>query len=236
MRGIILAGGKGTRLKPYTTILPKPLMPVGDYPIIEIILRQLRHHGFKEITIAVGHLSELIKAFLGNGEKLGLKINYSYEEIPLGTIGPLSLIKGLDETFLVMNGDTLTSLNYSSLVRFHKEKKAILTIASCKRAVNVDYGVIKHDKENVITNYIEKPTIHYNVSMGIYVLEPIVLKFLTPNKKVDLPDIVKKLIKEKMKVAVYLTDAFWLDIGRHEDYEIAGEKFEKLKNKLLFGV
>jgi NDP-sugar pyrophosphorylase family protein len=128
MQAIILAGGKGRRLLPYTTVLPKPLMPIGDYPILEVILRQLKYAGFKKVTISTGYLHELIHAYLDSNKTLGLDISYTYEETPLGTIGPLRLIKNLEKNFLVMNGDILTDLNYSVLIEAHKKKKAIATI------------------------------------------------------------------------------------------------------------
>lgn len=172
MRTIILAGGKGRRLAPYTTVLPKPLMPIGDLPILEIVIRQLKHYGFKRITLAVGHQSALIKTFFGNGKKLGVKIDYSRESTPLGTAGPLSLIDDIDSTFLMMNGDLLTNLNYNDMLKLHKKSKAFATLGLYQKKVHIDLGVIETDKIGAILNYTEKPTLKYDVSMGIYIFNP----------------------------------------------------------------
>lgn len=234
MKAVILAGGKGTRLRPYTTAFPKPLMPVGDKPILEIIVRQLESHGINEIIMAVGHLAELIMTFFGDGSKFGVRIKYSREDEPLGTAGPLSLIKDeLTETFLVMNGDILTTLNYSDLIEYHKRSGAIATIALNKRDVYIDFGVVELDEDSNITDYIEKPTLHYLVSMGIYVFEPEVLKYIPNNKKFDFPDLVKKLISAGEKVKGYIYDGYWLDIGRPEDYEKACNEIDKIYDDLF---
>jgi len=227
LRAIILAGGKGRRLSPYTTVLPKPLMPIGDYSILEVVIRQLKAHGFKRITMAVGYLSELIRAYLGDGKKLGIPIDYSFEEKPLGTMGPISLIDGLDDTFLVMNGDILTTLDYSAFVRFHKRSSAIASIATHRRKVNIAYGVIETDDEHRITNYTEKPALHYRVSMGIYLFEPEVLRYMKRNSYLNLPDLVLRLVSKGEKVMSYHSDAYWLDIGIPEEYAKAIEDFEK---------
>lgn len=234
MKAVILAGGKGTRLRPYTTAFPKPLMPVGDKPILEIILRQLKSHGINEIIMAVGHLAELIMTFFGDGSKFGVRIKYSREDEPLGTAGPLSLIKDeLTDTFLVMNGDILTTLNYSDLIKYHKRSGAIATIALNKRDVYIDFGVVELDEDSNITDYVEKPTLHYLVSMGIYVFEPEVLKYIPNNKKFDFPDLVKKLISAGEKVKGYIYDGYWLDIGRPEDYEKACNEIDKIYDDLF---
>jgi NDP-sugar pyrophosphorylase family protein len=212
-------------------VLPKPLLPVGDVPILEVVVRQLASHGFKEIIIAVGHLGTLIMACLGDGSKYGVKIKYSIEEKMLGTSGPLALIPNLDETFLVMNGDILTTLNYSKLVNFHRKNKAIATIAMHKREVKIDFGVIKVGDKNKLIDYVEKPVLGYLVSMGVYVFEPKVLKYIKPNQKLDFPDLVKLLLEKKEKVVGYYTNGYWLDIGRPEDYAKAREDFERMKLK-----
>ena len=165
MKAIILAGGKGSRLAPYTTVLPKPLMPIGEFPILEVVIRQLHGQGFKEIILAVGHLSHLLKAYFGNGSKYGVKIDYSEEEGPLGTIGPLKQIPDLRETFLLMNGDILTTLDYNKCIAYHKKKKGIMTIATNLRNVDIDFGVPKVNAKNEIVKYDEKPALKYLVSM-----------------------------------------------------------------------
>jgi NDP-sugar pyrophosphorylase family protein len=233
MKAVILAGGKGTRLAPYTTVFPKPLMPLGDKPILETIIKQLKASGFEEVILAVGYLSELIKAYFNDGSKYGLKISYSKEESPLGTAGPLSLINGLDQTFIVMNGDILTTLPFSRLLKFHKEKGGVATIAISRRTMNIDYGVIELNDNGSIKDYIEKPQPSYDVSMGIYVFEPEVLKYIPAGQKLDFPDLIKKLIGAGKKVYGYVNDEYWLDIGRHDDYERAQEEYLKIEGKLF---
>jgi len=168
MRAIILAGGKGVRLAPVTDVIPKPLVPIGGKPIMEIVIRQLQRHGFTRITLAVGYMADLICAYFGDGAKFGVKIDYSYEAEPLGTAGPLSLIDGLDETFLVMNADVLTNLNYRELVEYHKTHDAIVTVSAYERQITIDLGVIVKDGDCRIKDYIEKPSISHLVSMGVY--------------------------------------------------------------------
>jgi len=232
MRAIILAGGKGTRLLPYTTVIPKPLMPVGERPILEVIIRQLKHNGFSQVTMAVGYLAELVEAYFRDGKKYGVEIDYSREDKPLGTIGALSLIDGLDKTFLVMNGDVLTNLDYDQLVTFHNENNAVATIATYNKEVKIDLGVLEMDESFELKNYLEKPTLRYHVSMGIYVFEPEILELIEPNGYLDFPDLVLSLIKEGKKVVAFPFDGYWLDIGRHEDYELAQEDFAKLTEGL----
>lgn len=233
MKVVILAGGKGRRLYPYTVVLPKPLMPIGDFPILEVILRQLKNCDLNDITIAVGHLGNLIQAYFGNGKKLGVNIEYSFEEKPLGTVGPLTLIPGLNKAFMLMNGDLLTTLDYLKLIDYHKKQKPIATISAQKRSVDVDFGVIQRNKDNQMVKYLEKPKLSYTVSMGIYIFEPEILDFLPKNEKFDFPDLMHLLLKKEQKVAIYNSTDFWLDIGRPDDYQKAVEEFEKNKEKFL---
>lgn len=234
MKAVILAGGKGARLAPYTKILPKPLMPIGDMPILEILLRQMKRAGVDEAILTVGHLAELLRAFFQNGERLGMKIHYSYEEKPLGTAGPLSLIQQpLDDTFLVTNGDVLTTLDLADLVRWHRESGAIATIAMHARKVKVDLGVLQHTDEHQITGYIEKPTYDFHVSMGVYVFEPRVLQYIPHNQYLDFPNLVLKLIAAGEKVMGYPFDGYWQDLGRPDDYEQAVDEFESLRGEIL---
>ena len=222
MKAIILAGGKGTRLAPYTKILPKPLMPIGDMPILEIILRQMKGAGVEEAILTVGHLAELLRAFFGNGRRFGLKVDYSFEDQPLGTAGPLSLVaERLDDTFLVTNGDVLTTLDLRELVARHKASGAAATIASHARQVKVDLGVLQFNGSDELTGYIEKPTYDFFVSMGIYVFEPRVLGYIPHNQYLDFPDLVLKLIENGEKVMGYRFDGYWQDLGRPDDYEQA---------------
>lgn len=234
MKAVILAGGKGTRLKPYTTVFPKPLMPIGDMPILEIIIRQLKSQGLKDIIITVGHLGELIMTFFGDGSKFGVNIKYSKEDEPLGTAGGLGLIKGeLKETFLMLNGDTLTTLNFSDLINYHQRNGAITTIALKKRESYIDFGIVELGTDNTLKGYTEKPTITHLVSMGVYVFEPRVLEYIKPNKKLDFPDLIKTLILNGETVKGYIFEDYWLDIGRPDDYEKATKDFEKMKDRFL---
>jgi NDP-sugar pyrophosphorylase family protein len=234
MKAVILAGGKGTRLKPYTTVFPKPLMPIGDKPILEIVVRQLKSHGFDEIIMAVGHLAELIMTFFDDGSKFGVEIDYSRENKPLGTAGGLGLIKNeLNETFLMLNGDVLTTLDFSDLVNYHKRNEAIATIALKKRDVKIDFGVVEIDDNNSIVGYTEKPKIDYLVSMGVYVFEPNVLEYIRENEYLDFPDLIKKLISNGKTVKGYVYDGYWLDIGRPNDYEKANREANELYDKFV---
>jgi len=233
MRAVILAGGKGTRLAPYTTILPKPLMPIGDMPILEIVIRQLARHGFDDLTLAVGYLAELLMAYCGDGSKFNVSLHYSHEEQPLGTAGPLALVPDLQDTFLVMNGDLLTTLDYSAMLEYHRERGAIATVACYQRDVKIDLGVIEVNADNWVANYIEKPTYHYTVSMGIYVFEPAILNYIPRGERLDLPELVKKLLRHGQRVNVFNFDGYWLDIGRHDDYERAMEEFARHRQDFL---
>ena len=235
MRAVILAGGKGQRLRPYTTVLPKPLMPIGDMPILEVVLRQLKRAGITRVTIAVGYLAELLQAFFGDGRRLGLSIDYSFEEQPLGTVGPLTLIPALaDETaFLMMNGDILTTLDYGTLVRHHRERNAAATIATYRRSVRIDFGVIESGPDDRLTGYVEKPSFDYQVSMGVYCFGPRVLRYLQPNRYRDFPDLVKTLIAAGETVASYPFDGYWLDMGRPDDYAAAIDEFEAHRSLFL---
>jgi len=233
MKAVILAGGKGTRLAPYTKVLPKPLMPIGDMPILEILLRQMRRAGIREIVLTVGYLAGLLRAFFKDGKRLGLKISYSYEEQPLGTAGPLSLIKNLDETFLVTNGDVLTNLDLGAFLDYHRQQGAIATIATLTRSVNINLGVIQYNGEFQVRDYIEKPTYHFQVSMGIYAFEPRVLDYIPHNQYLDFPDLVLRLINSGEQVKCYPFEGYWQDLGRADDYEQAVQEFESLRSEIL---
>lgn len=234
MKAVILAGGKGTRLAPYTTILPKPLMPIGDMPILEVLIRQLKRAGVDDVILTVGHLSELLQAFFKDGKRFGVNIRYSKEDKPLGTAGPLSLIKEeLTEPFLVLNGDVLTTLNFSSFISRHQKTGNIATIAMHKRKVDIDFGVLELGEDNEIVDYIEKPKIPYQVSMGVYAFSPEVIDFIPDNTYFDFPDLVLDLIKQKQKVGGYMFSGYWQDLGRPEDYTKANAEFESIKEKFL---
>lgn len=233
MKAVVLAGGKGKRLAPYTTILPKSLMPIGDMPILEILLRQMKRAGVDEAILTVGHLSHLLQTFFQNGERLGLNIRYSFEDTPLGTAGPLSLVEGLDDTFLVTNGDVLTTVDLADLIARHRRSGAAATIATHARRVKVDLGVIQYDTDDTIVGYIEKPTYDFYVSMGIYVFEPRVLRYIPHGQYLDFPDLVLRLIKEGELVKGYPFEGYWQDLGRPDDYEQAIQEFDALRDQIL---
>lgn len=233
MQAIILAGGKGTRLAPYTTVFPKPLMPIGDMPILEIVIRQLKKHGFTKIVLAVGHLAGLIEAYFGDGSKWGVEITYSREDEPLGTAGPLALIDNLDENFLVMNGDLLTNIDYSDLMRHHLTSGALSTVSVYTKEVPISLGVLELNGKGNITDYIEKPTLKYKVSMGIYIFNKNILTHIESGKYLDFPDLIKTLIQNDENVSGYMFEGYWMDIGRHEDYSKVLEEFESMKDELL---
>ncbi len=234
MKAVVLAGGKGARLAPYTRILPKPLMPIGDMPILEILLRQMQRAGINEVILTAGYLGELLRAFFQNGERLGLQIEYSFEEKPLGTAGPLSLVANrLEDTFLVTNGDVLTTLDLGELIDAHRRSGAIASIASHSRQVKVDLGVLQFNGSNELTGYIEKPTYDFCVSMGLYVFEPRVLEYIPHNQYLDFPDLVLKLIEDNQRVIGHQFTGYWQDLGRPDDYEQAIQDFDALRPMLL---
>jgi NDP-sugar pyrophosphorylase family protein len=232
MQAVILAGGKGTRLKPFTNAIPKPLVPVGDLPILEIVLRQLKARGFTRVVLAVNHLARLIQAFFGDGSSLGLDIVYSLEDKVLGTAGPLGLIPDLDDDFLVMNGDLLTTLPFDDLMRRHLEGGAMATITAYRREVKIDLGVLEIS-DGKFERYIEKPTYHFNVSMGIYALKREALRFVPSGEKFDMPDLITCLHDSGKMIDCYEAECEWLDIGRPEDYEVAVSLFEANRGRYL---
>jgi NDP-sugar pyrophosphorylase family protein len=235
IQAVVLAGGKGTRLAPYTTVFPKPLMPLGEIPILEIVIRQLKQAGIEAITLAVGHLSELIQTFFQDGRRFGVHIEYVREEKPLGTAGPLAAIAGLERTFLVMNGDVLTTLNFTDLLNYHREHKSLATIAMHKRKVKIDFGVIESGLNGRIHNYIEKPNYAFQVSMGIYVFEPNVLQYIPLGERFDFPELVLRLLGAGEAVNGYAYDGYWMDIGRPDDYAQAIEDFQKEPGRFIRG-
>ncbi len=230
-RAVVLAGGRGTRLAPLTSILPKPLMPIGNRAVLEIIIEQLARAGFEHITLSVGYLSHLIRAVLDNGGpgkglKERVRISYVQEHEPLGTAGPMRLVEGLDHAFLVMNGDVLTTLDYGELLRHHGESGNVLTVASQRRTISTDYGVLLLDaggkgKGVRVVGYEEKPEFSSMVSMGVYVLEPSAIQYIPRDEVFDFPELVQTLLSEGLPVGAYEYEGLWLDIGRRDDYERA---------------
>lgn len=220
MKAVILAGGRGRRLAPFTVAFPKPLVPVGDQAVLEVLVRSLARAGFREITLSVDHLAELIMAYVEGHPGMRDLATWRFvrDERPGGTAGPLARVPGLDETFLVCNGDLLTSLDFGALVAHHRAQSAALTIAVHRKPVKLQLGVLDIDAGGAVSAYREKPEFHFDVSMGVYVYEPRALKYITPGEYLDFPDLVRRLIDAGERVSAYRTDAYWLDIGNPDDY------------------
>jgi NDP-sugar pyrophosphorylase family protein len=236
-RAVILAGGKGSRLAPYTTVLPKPLLPVGDRSILDVVLRQLADAGLTDVTVAVGHLAHLVRAVVGDGSRYGVRVEYHEEHEPLGTAGALAHIDRLDGTLLAMNGDILTTLDHRRLIAAHAAAGNAMTIASHRRVVQADYGVLELEGQagetRLLSGFREKPETAVIVSMGVYVLEPRALARVPADRRFDIPDLVRALLDAGDSVGSYLYDGYWLDIGRHDDYELAIAEFEQRLPELL---
>jgi NDP-sugar pyrophosphorylase family protein len=234
---VILAGGKGSRLAPYTTVLPKPLMPIGDRAILDVVIRQLSGHGFDHVTMAVGYLGHLIEAVFGKGDDFGVEIEYHREEEPLGTAGAFATIDGLsDDHFLAMNGDILTSMDYDAFFEAHLSSGNAMTIATHHRTVRTNYGVLHLDGDagpvRPVTGYDEKPEIGYTVSMGIYGISPQAVAHV-PGGRFEIPDLVLALLEAGLPVGAFPYDGYWLDIGRHDDYQQALIDYEQILPRLL---
>ena len=230
---VVLAGGQGTRLRPYTLVLPKPLMPIGEFPILEVIIRQLAYYGFSTITLAVNHQASIIKAFFGDGERWGVKIDYALEDIPLGTMGPLKQMMNLPENFLVMNGDILTDMNFCEFYEDHERRGDIFTVSSYQREHTVDYGVLGTNEQGFLREFNEKPKLKYEVSMGVYMLNRRVIDVIPINKLYGFDNLMLDLIKFGNPTWVKLFHGYWLDIGRPDDYVQAIDEFEKMRPKFL---
>jgi len=234
MRAVILAGGRGTRLAPYTYVLPKPMMPIGDKAILEILLRQMKRAGINHVVLTVGHLAGLMRAFFQDGQQYDLNITYSYEATPLGTAGPLALVPNLDKTFMVSNGDVLTLLDFNDFINFHHEQGGICSIAMHKHKVHIDLGVVEQNNgDYVITGYVEKPTLDYRVSMGVYIFEPRVLDYIPKNEYLDFPDLVKTLLANGERVIGYPFNGYWRDLGNPGDYTQACLDFDQMRSQFL---
>lgn len=239
MKAVVLAGGTGTRLAPYTRILPKPLLPVGDRPILDIIIGQLRDAGVDEIVVATGYLSGLIETFFGDGLTYGVSISYAREVDPLGTAGPIATIDGLDETFIMMNGDILTTPPYAELLEAHRVSGAVATIATRPEEVEIDYGVVRLGEQvngiHRIDAYEEKPTFVCQVSAGIYVFEPEVVEYVTPGERLDFPELLGRLLEAGQPVASHQHDGYWMDVGQLHHLEAAVQEFEGSAERFVGG-
>ena len=234
MKAVIQAGGKGTRLLPYTSVLPKPLMPIGTRPVLELLLRWLRRNNIEDVYITTGYLGHLVRTFCGDGRQWGMKITYTQEIEPLGTVGPLALLRDqLDDTFLMLNGDVLTDLNIHALAAEHRKRAGPLTIATTTRSTRMDFGIIE-DRDGRVTTFTEKPTLSNSVSMGVYCMEPDVLQFIPSGIPFGLDDLALCLLARAVPIHVFKHSGFWLDIGRVEDFHTAQEvKWEESAPSLL---
>ena len=233
MRAVILAGGKGTRLRPFTATLPKPLVPIGDRAVLEIVLQQLSNCGVTHVTMAVSHLAHLLQAYFGDGEKWNLKIDYSLEDKPLSTIAPLKLIPDLPENFFVMNGDVLTDLNLVELYESHRRNDSDITVATFQRDDKIDFGVLDTDPDNKIVGFREKPVYQFNVSMGVYVLNRRILDMVPDDAPFGFDHLMYACIEQNRKAICYPHGGFWLDIGRPDDYAQAQENIDELLKLIL---
>ena len=233
MMAVVLAGGKGTRLKPFTVTIPKPLLPLDDVPILEVVIRQLVAAGFDRIVLSLGHMHHLFSACLGDGGRFGATIEYAIEDEPLGTAGPLRLLQRCEDDFLVMNGDLLTTIDYRGLLELHRREEASGTIAVHEREVQIDYGVVEVSADGSLSAYLEKPTLPYLVSMGINVLSRGALELIPPGRRFDMPDLMLALRDAGRKVLCHKTDCYWQDIGRFDDFQRANEDFTTKREQFL---
>lgn len=235
MRAVIMAGGQGRRLAPLTTVLPKPLMPLGDRPIIDVIIRQLQSAGVEDVTISVGHLGSLIESWVNHDSDYGVPVSFVYESEPLGTAGALANVERPAGTFLAMNGDILTTLRFDDLVRAHEESGALATVAVNERRVDVEYGVVHTDAEGRIERLEEKPTLSYTVSMGVYAFDPGIVDLIGPGERIDFPDLLLRAIDGGAQVGTYPFAGEWLDIGNRDDYEAAIARYSEDPGRFVPG-
>lgn len=227
MKAVVLAGGRGTRLQPLTTTFPKPLMPVGEMPILELLLRQLKAHGVDHVTLLTGHLAYLIESYFGDGSGIGIGVSYIREQEPLGTAGPLQALRGqMADDFLVMNGDLLTDVDYTALMDQHRRSQALITISTYRRDERIELGVLTYGSDGAITGYDEKPVLHLDISMGLYVLSPRALDHI-PDGYYDMPFLIRDVLAAGERVVGRAHDGAWLDIGRLDDYAEANELFAR---------
>jgi NDP-sugar pyrophosphorylase family protein len=233
LRAVILAGGRGTRLHPFTAAVPKPLLPLGDRPILAILIDQLRRHGVKHVTLAAGHRADQLEKRFGDGAKLGVQIDYAVESSPLGTIGPLGSLSLGREDFLVANGDVLTDLDFARLADLHRRKGAAATVAVHRREWRSELGVVELGPGDEVQRYVEKPVRPYHVSMGIYVFAPRALRFVARGRAMDLPELVAELIDSGERVAAFPFDGYWRDLGGPADYRDARRDFARMRARFL---
>jgi NDP-mannose synthase len=221
MKAVIMAGGRGSRLAPYTTVLPKPLMPLADRPVIDVVLRQLVRAGVEGVLISVGHLGSLLESWIRSEADYGVPVSFLYEDEPLGTAGALGNIESPEGTFLALNGDILTTLSFAELADFHRTSKAIATMAVKERTVEIEYGVVHRGDDGYVMRLEEKPRLGYTVSMGVYAFDPAIVEHIERGERVDFPDLLARAIAAGDRVAAYPFDGYWRDIGNRDDYEAA---------------
>jgi NDP-mannose synthase len=231
---VILAGGKGTRLKPFTDCTPKPMVPLGKMPILELIIKQLVYHGFKEATLCIGHMAEQIQGYFGNGSKFGIRIHYNFEDKPLGTAGPLASIQGLPQHFLVMNADVVTDLDYANFMQQHIAQNRVATVATYQKTTQIEFGIldIKPDT-NRIHGFHEKPTLVHSVCMGIYALSLDVVRLIPHHQFCGIDTLMERIMQEGLDIQAYPFEGYWLDIGRHTDYSTALRDYAGMEDRLL---
>lgn len=233
MRAILMVGGQGVRLRPFTTTIPKPLVPVGgEFPILEVLLRQLSHYGVRDVTLATGHLGHLIESYVGDGNHWGLDVDYWQDKTPLGTVGPL--VEHLDELpdhFLLMNGDLLCDIDFRDLYDFHRRSSNLVSVAAARRQIRIDFGVLSADGDT-LQEFREKPELEYLVNMGIYAISRRSLERFQPGEELGADQLIRDCI-EAERASVYRFDGYWLDIGRPEDYDRANAEFAAVRSLLL---
>jgi NDP-mannose synthase len=233
MHAVIMAGGRGTRLAPYTAVLPKPLMPLADRPILDVLLRQLVRDGVAAITISVSPLSGLIESWVRHHGDYGVPIDFVYEDTPLGTAGALRNVRTPSSTFLALNGDVLTDLDFRSLPLRHSETGAIATVATKRRSVDVEYGVVHTGDDGRVERLEEKPRLQFTVSMGIYAMEPAIVELIAPGERIDFPDLLLRAMEAGNVVSTLEYEGYWRDIGNRDDYAAAVEEFEAAPQDFL---
>lgn len=232
MKAVILAGGLGSRLKPFTQVIPKPLLPIGESSVLEIQILSLKKHKVTEIFIATNYMSEYVEAFLGNGQKYGVSITFSKEDKPLGTCAPVKLLKDkLTEPFLLINGDILTALDFGKVYSFALNIDANLVVITKEIVTPFRFGKVVSDGDYIL-DIQEKPDFNFEILAGIYILKPPVFELIPDNTYYGIDSLIKDMFAKKMKVAKYLMSEYWLDIGRIDDYKIAEEAYREHFNVL----
>ncbi len=234
MKALILAGGQGTRLRPYTLTVPKPLLPLGELPVLEVVLRQLAHAGCEEAVITLAYRANLLRAFFGDGEEVGLRLSYMVEDPPLGTAGALGRLRDwADRPVLVVNGDLLTDLDFADIYRHHERRRPATTVGVIKRDVPLDFGLVEMDGSNRLVAYREKPRLEHFVSMGVNVIDPSALDLIGDGEAIHMPELHQRAVEAGRTVECYVANCTWLDIGRPDDYERAAELFAEQPGRFL---